>query len=128
MADRGAAGERPHHLVAVEIAGDMAHRPVGVEMGAVEAGDSRRFLAAVLERVQAERDEACGILDTPDAENPAFLAQLVVIERMSRKHVPALGTLKLEASYRVAGGLCRPLLERFETGDGRKGWNATGGY
>ena len=30
------------------------------------------FLAAVLQRVEAERDEARGIVGTPDAENPAF--------------------------------------------------------
>ena len=94
VADRRAPGSCAHHLVAVEIAGDVAHRPVRVEMGAVEAGDAGRFLAAVLQRVQPERDEARGIVGTPNAENAAFLAQLVVIERIGRQHVPASG-LKL---------------------------------
>ena len=74
-------------VVAVEVAGDMAHRPVRMEMLAVEGGDARGFLAAVLERVQPERDEACGIVGTPDAENAALLAQLVVVERIGRQHV-----------------------------------------
>ena len=89
---RSRCGRRgAHHLVAVEVAGDVAHRPVRVEMGAVEAGDAGRFLAAVLQRVEAERDEARRIVGAPDAENAAFLAQLVVIEGIGRQHVPALG-------------------------------------
>jgi len=90
MADGGPAGEPANDVVAVEISGDMAHRPVGVEMLAVEAGDPGRFLAAVLERVEAERDKARGIVGAPDAEHAALLAQLVVIERIGRQHrVPA---------------------------------------
>ena len=91
MADRGAAGELAHDLVAVEIAGDVAHRPVRMELRAVEAGDAGRFLAAVLERVEAQRDEARGVVGTPDAEHAAFLAELVVVERIGRQHVPAFG-------------------------------------
>jgi hypothetical protein len=45
-------------IVAIEIARDMTHRAVGVEFGAVPTGDARRLLAAMLERVQAERDDA----------------------------------------------------------------------
>ena len=89
VADRAAARQRAHHLVAVEIAGDMAHRAMRVEIGAVEAGDAGRFLAAVLEGVQAERDEARGIVGAPHAEDAAFLAQLVVIEGIGRQHIPA---------------------------------------
>ena len=86
MADRGAAGELADDVVAVEIAGDMAHRPVRMEMLAVEAGDARGFLAAVLQRVEPERDEARRIVGAPDAEDAALLAQLVVIERIGRQH------------------------------------------
>ena len=90
MADGRAAGQPAHDVVAVEVAGDMAHRAVRVEMLAVEAGDARRFLAAVLERVQAERDEARRIVGTPDAEDAALLAQLVVVERIGRQHVTSV--------------------------------------
>ena len=89
VADRGAAGELADDVVAVEIAGDMAHRAVRVEMLAVEAGDARRFLAAVLKRVEAERDEARRIVGAPDAEDAALLAQLVVVERIGRQHGPS---------------------------------------
>jgi hypothetical protein len=86
MADRGAASEFADDVVFVEVAGDMTHRAMRMEMPAVEAGDACGFLAAVLERVKAERDEAGGIVGAPDAEHAAFLAQLVVIERMSGQH------------------------------------------
>ena len=36
------------------------------------------FLAAVLQRMEAERDEARRIVGAPDAEDAALLAQLVV--------------------------------------------------
>ena len=45
-----------------------------------------RFLAAMLQRVKAERDEARRIVGAPYAENAALLAQLVVIERIGRQH------------------------------------------
>ena len=77
MADRRAAGQLAHDIVAVEIAGDMAHRAVRVEMRSVIAGDAGGFLAAMLQRMKPERDEARGIIGTPDAENPALFAQLV---------------------------------------------------
>ena len=73
-------------LVAVEIAGDMAHRAVGVELRAVEAGDAGRFLAAMLQRVEAERDKGRGAVGAPDAEHAAFLAKLVVVERIGGQH------------------------------------------
>ena len=64
----------------------MAHRAVRMEMLAVEAGDAGGFLAAVLQRVEAERDEARRIVGAPDAENAALFAQLVVVEWIGRQH------------------------------------------
>jgi hypothetical protein len=49
-------------------------------MRAVIAGHAGGFLAAVLQRVKAERDEARGIVGTPDAEDPAFFVQRVPIK------------------------------------------------
>ena len=91
MPDAAAAVQFAHDVVAVEIAGDMAERPVGVEIFAVEGGDARRFLPAVLERVKAKRDEARRVVGAPNSENSALLAQFVVIERVGRQ---------------VHGGLC----------------------
>ena len=55
----------------------MAHRAVGVEIVAVEAGDAGRFLPAMLERVQAERGQRGGAIGAVDAEDAAFLVQMV---------------------------------------------------
>src|SRR5437762_880971 len=86
MADRGAAGEIANDVVTIEVAGDVPHRPMRVEILAVEAGDARAFLAAVLQRVQPKRDEARRIFGAPDPEDAALLAQLVVVERIGRQH------------------------------------------
>jgi hypothetical protein len=87
MADAAAPGQPPDDVVAVEIAGDMTHRPVRMEMLAVERRDSGGLLPTVLQRVQPERDEARRIVGTPNAEHAALLAQLVVVERIGRQHV-----------------------------------------
>ena len=69
-------------LRAVEYLRDMAVAPVGVEfMGAalVIADDAAGLLPPVLQRVQAERDRGGGVFHADDAENAAFLVQLVAI-------------------------------------------------
>ena len=48
------------------------------------------LLAAMLERVEAERDQRRGAVRAPDAEDAAFLAQLVGIEWVCGKHVRPL--------------------------------------
>src|SRR5436305_10966657 len=101
MADRGAAGELADNVVAVEIASDVAHRSVRVEMLAVEARDAGAFLAAVLEGVEAKRNEAGSVVDAPNAENPALLAQLIVFEGIGRQHGPV--------SPYASGGLSRAI-------------------
>ncbi len=86
VADGAAAGELTDDIVAIEVARDMAHRPVRMEMLAVETGHAGGFLAPVLQRVQPQGNEACRIAGTPDAENAALLAQLVVVKRIGRQH------------------------------------------
>ena len=65
----------------------MPHRPMRVEVLAVEGRDAGRFLSAVLKCVQAQCDEAGRILGAPYAEYAALLAQLIVVERIGRQHV-----------------------------------------
>ena len=113
VADAGAAGERADYLVAVEIAGDVAHAAVRMKMLAVEGRDAGGFLAAVLERVEAERDEAGGAVGTPNAENAAFFLELIVVERIGRQHVPLQAGVS-ESSYRVSGRRCRLRLKKAE--------------
>ncbi len=86
VADRRLAGEPAHRHIVAEDARDMAHAAVAVEIGAVIAGDSGRFLAAMLERVKAERSDRGGAVGAPDAENAAFLAELVAVEGVGGQH------------------------------------------
>jgi len=57
-----------------------------MEVCAIETADAGRFLAAVLESVEPERDEAGRIVRAPNSENAALFAQLVVVERIGRQH------------------------------------------
>ncbi len=77
MADRGGAGQAVDHLAAGKIVADEAHAALGVEALAVEGDDAGGLLAAVLERVQAERGDGGGVGMAEDAEHAAFLAQAV---------------------------------------------------
>jgi hypothetical protein len=52
----------------------------------VPAGDAGGFLTAMLQRVKAERDDGRRRFPIGNAENATFLAQLVVVEGISRKH------------------------------------------
>ena len=54
--------------------------PLGVEVSAVEADDAGRLLAAMLERMQAERREGRSVGMAENAEHAAFLMQAVLVE------------------------------------------------
>ena len=52
--------------------------PLGVETLAVERDDAAAFLAAMLQGVQTERGENCGVFAAEDAEHAAFLSGFIV--------------------------------------------------
>ena len=81
------AGQRADHVVAVEIARHMPHRAVDVELAPVPARDAASLLPAMLERVEAERDQRRGPVRARYAEHAALLAQMIVLERMGGQHV-----------------------------------------
>jgi hypothetical protein len=91
VTDRSLPGQPADDVILVERARDMTLAAMAVEIAAVEAGDPRRFLAAMLKRVKAERDDGGGGLGAPDAEDAAFLAQFVVpgdgLERVRGQHL-----------------------------------------
>src|SRR3954469_11823472 len=62
---------------------DKAQMPLGNELCAIIGDDADGFLAAMLERMQAERGERTGVLVAKDAEHAAFLVQRVLIEWQS---------------------------------------------
>src|SRR3546814_8120204 len=86
MAAGDAAGQSVDHFVPVEIARDMAHRPVGMEVPPVPACDAGRFLPAMLQGMEAKRNHGGGGFSAPHTEYAALLAQLVVVKGMCRKH------------------------------------------
>ena len=86
MADRQLSGQPGDHLRRVQGVADFSFRAVHVKMLAVVGDDAGGFLSAVLQGVQAQRRQRGGILVAEDAEDAAFLAQLVVVERVRRLH------------------------------------------
>ena len=86
VADGRVAREFLDDVAAVEIVAHQAERPVNVELSAIEADHAGRFLAAMLQRMQAERGMRRRVRRTPDSEDATLLVQLVVIERMCRGH------------------------------------------
>ena len=86
MAASNAAGQAADNVVAVEIARDMAHCAVRMEIFAVPARYPGRFLPSMLQGMKPERNDGRGRVGTPNAKDAAFLAELIVIERVCRKH------------------------------------------
>ena len=54
---------------------------MGVEFCAVPTGDASGFLTPVLKRVEAECNQRGASVTTANPKNPAFFAELVIIER-----------------------------------------------
>ena len=89
MAAGHTAGQRANHVVAIEIPCHVTHGAMGMEMVTVEAGDPGRFLAAMLECVQPQRDQRRCALIPRYTKYPAFLAERVAvigIERVRGQH------------------------------------------
>src|SRR3546814_632310 len=86
MAACDPARQRIDDIVPVEIAGDVAHGAVGMEIPPVPAGDAGGLLAAVLERMKAKRNDCGGGFCPPYAEYAAFLAEFVIVKRMCGQH------------------------------------------
>ena len=83
------AGQFPDRFDGGKIFRNLAKPAPGIEFGTVKAGDSRRFLPAMLQSMQAQRRYRSRIGCVDDAENAAFLAQLVAVsveKRMVRDH------------------------------------------
>jgi hypothetical protein len=77
MTDCGRTVQLADDRHGVEMVADKAEAALGMKLIAVEGYDAGRFLAAVLEGVQAESCKRCGIGVVEDAENSAFLVKPV---------------------------------------------------
>ncbi len=109
MADAGAAGELLHGLGGSEVVAHVAEFLDHVEAaGFVMRDDAPGLLAAMLERVQAQRHEVGGVAGPVDAEQAAFLAQLVAVGALERagerKSAGLLHRLEAPMSEVGAGG------------------------
>ncbi len=72
-----AAGQALDYFALGEGIADQAEPAFGVKAFAVVGDDAGRFLAAMLERVKAERGEGRRVVMADDAEYAAFLAQAI---------------------------------------------------
>ncbi len=80
MADRGMAAQPAHHRLGGEAVGDLAEVAMGVEVLAVEGDDAGRLLPAMLQGMQPEHGVRRCLADAADAEDAAFLPQMIVIQ------------------------------------------------
>ena len=78
VADRPVAEQTLHHGGLGESVADQPDMALDVELRAVIGDDAGGFLAAMLQRVQAERDDRCGVLPAKNAEHAAFVVEMVV--------------------------------------------------
>src|SRR5579884_790199 len=76
MADRRLAAQPLDDLLRAEIVADQPHAAMRAELLAVIGDDAGRLLAAMLQRVQAERDQRRRLGVAVDAEHPAFFVEL----------------------------------------------------
>ena len=80
MADRSVAGQAIDHLAPREGVADQTEATFGMEAITVERDDAGGLLAAVLERMQAERRNCRGVGMAENAEYSAFLAEPVRVK------------------------------------------------
>jgi hypothetical protein len=87
MTNCGAPNQAADNLFTVKIACDMTHCSVGVEIMAVKAAYTSRFLSPVLKGMKAKRHHSRGALSVIDAKDPALFTQFVVIKRVGGQHL-----------------------------------------
>jgi hypothetical protein len=78
MANSCRAGQPLYDRLCVKMVADKALAPLGMKLAAIEANNSSRLLAAVLQRMKPDgRDcSSVGVIENP--ENPAFLVQSIL--------------------------------------------------
>ena len=79
VADRGVAGQALDHLRRENFL-HVAQASVQVQVRAVGRGDARRFLAAMLQRVEAEIGQLRRFGMAEDAEHAAVIVEMIVVD------------------------------------------------
>ena len=93
MADGAVALQAVDDALLGEGVADQADMAFDMNWRAVVGDDAGRFLAAMLQRMQAERDNGGGVLPAKNAEHAAFVMEMVV--GLGGKHVVCVCHLKL---------------------------------
>ena len=100
VADRGTPRQAVDGRGLGEVIADQPLAALRMEPGAVESDDAGGLLAAMLQRMQPERDDRGGIGVIENAEDAALLAQ------------PVLAEVEAGVARRIGGGLPPALLPR----------------
>ena len=79
MSDR-AGSPQTIEVRLIESIGDVTHLAFHSELHAVGSNDATRFLAAMLQRVQAEVSQSRGVRMSVDSENTTLFTQLVDLD------------------------------------------------
>jgi hypothetical protein len=80
MADCGVSGQAIDHLAARKGVADEAQAALGVKTLAVKADNPGGFLAAMLQRVEAERGNRRGVGVAEDTEYAALFTQPIAVK------------------------------------------------
>ncbi len=78
MADGAVAGQPPGQVGGREVLADEAAVSLRREAPGVQAGDAAALLTAVLQRMEAQRDDGGGVVRAENSEHPALFVQTVV--------------------------------------------------
>jgi hypothetical protein len=91
MPHRHVAGQLLHDTRIGEVIADETEMPLGKELPSIEADDARRFLPAMLQRMEAERREGRGFGVAQNAEHATLFVQRVAMksERIVKCHALA---------------------------------------
>ncbi len=77
MADSGRTGQAVMGFAIGEILADQPHMPFGIHPATVKGNDAATFLPAVLQGVQAERDQQCRIGSAINGKDAAFFPHMI---------------------------------------------------
>ncbi len=84
MADGRGAGQALDRALLGKMVADESQSALAVKAAAVKGDDARRLLAAMLERMQAQRGDRRGVGEIEDAKDAAIFAKPVAVEIVDR--------------------------------------------
>ena len=76
MANRACSGQAIQARL-IKLLGNVTHRSFQSQFRSVRHGDTARLLTAMLQRIESEVSQPCGICVSVDTEDATFVAKLV---------------------------------------------------